>query len=342
MNRDELSNYLNTLLASVSNEDPLEYFSDMYNSVNVECIEATVAKAKEELKSFNKKNGKPVNIYLSIGGDNFNKHFMQGIIAALTWIHGYVSDAGEIFKIDQKDIDTCKKVLNNIHIPKPHDAIEHIVDGKTIKEHSSSCRHYASFLTAILQWCNTGVSAFNYTGVTKTNMEMVRYLTATALNSFPSIPFSSYYIGTIKTDDMMKLSEDLSSKFDFRKFISDECYAINTPRFVVQTANAPLVGIAEHPLSKLIMGQMKDGKAEWFGVFMDSDEFNRICTESGISTKDVKNYMLLTSQEKHNKNINDKNPVAVFIENNKLFKNGYELYHKNENIVVEENHAEDM
>ena len=337
MQKDELSLFFQHLLSTVTPENPLEYFNDMYKSINPHCINIAKEEGKKILSNESSKKGeKPVNVYLTLGGDSINKFLMEGIIAALLWLPYYVQDVADVFKLSREEVDTTLKVLNLINLPKVFDAkIEQ--DGAEDIKQPSNCRHYASFLIAIIRWLTTGVTAFKQTGdETKTNIELVRYLAATAINSFPAIPYCAYFIGQTKTNDMGKLAEKLAKSVNFREFMTKDAYQINSPKFVVQSMDAPLVGISGHPLGELFVGMLDDTtkKTEWLGVYVKSEQFEQLCTENGLSVNDVHDYVLGISKAQHEKILSDKknskNRIAEFIEKqgNDLLKQGFEFFHK--------------
>lgn len=350
--KNDLSLYLQHLLSTVTPEQPLEYFNDMYKSINPHCITVAKEEGKKILKNESKRGDKNVNVYLTLGGDSINKYLMEGIIAALLWLPEYIKDTTEIYKLSREEVDTTLKVLNAINLPKVFDAqVEQDNESETVSQ-PSNCRHYASFLIAIIRWLTSGITMFKQTGDPKTNMEMVRYLSATALNTFPSIPYCAYFIGQTKTNDMAKLAEKLAKSVDFNEFMTKEAYQINSPKFVVQTQEAPLVGISGHPLGELYVGMLDDTtkKTEWLGVFVKSEQFNQLCMEHGLSVNEVHEYVMGLSKTQHEKILQDKKhakyKIAEFIEKqgNELIKTGFELFHKNDSkyFVKDEDFEKDI
>ena len=339
----EIRAYLTGLISSVSTENPLEYFHTLYDSVNPIMIKNALAASRDLLKKSNQKQGretKDANCFLCIGGDNINEMFIQGIIAALLWLPKYIDDATEVFQISRDDVETVKKVLTKINLPRvfdAHDYIKQNEDGtkETIKIKPSNLRHYASFLTAIIKWATTTCTDFRQE-TPRSNLELVRYLAATAMNSFPSIPFSSYYVGTVKTNDYMKLTEKLNKSIKFDEYMSSLSLHINQPRFIVSINDAPLVGVSGHPLSPLLVGMYSPDTdtAEWLGIYAQNNEFERLCTEAGFSTDEIRNYVLGTTLEKHKQILTTPaakfHGIAQFIEKHELLKFGLEKYHSYE------------
>lgn len=195
-------------------------------------------------------------------------------------------------------------------------------------KYNATCKHYASFLFSYITWLSTGETAFPSDTRIRSNMELSRFLTNMSLNSFPAIPYTVYYIGTVKTNDMANLAERLHSCFDFKKYMSDESITVNQPQFVVQNRYAPLVGIAGHPLGNIIYGYESNGKTEWYGLFTSSDEFEKICIKNGVSSKDIKKYIYQTDPETHKRNLLKNDPIAQFINSQRLAKEIFETRHK--------------
>lgn len=330
--QNDLHAYLNSLISTVSNENPLDYFNSMYKSVNPMAIELAISAAEKVLQNNNKKTGnKTANVFMNIGSDSINESFLQGIIAALLWMPSYIRDIMEPLKLARDEVDTCLKVLKQCNLPTVFDAYDKEIDGKTTKIESSSCRHYALFLTSITQWTCSGITAFKNTGESRSNMDLVRYLTSTALNTFPSIPFCSYYIGTTKTNDYSKLAEQLTKEFNWTEYMTKEAYVINQPRFQVVSEHSPLVGCCNHPLAMLLVGETTNNKTKWLSIFCEGDEFSRLCLENSLTMSEVKDYVLKTSKAEHQKNINNNNKIAKFVDKNKIISQGFQLLHRLEN-----------
>lgn len=314
---------LQAKLHEIPNEDPIKYFKHMYSTIHPGMISLAVKDAKHALTRESKKNGKPVNVYLTLGSDGLTESLYTGAIASLLWLQDYIDIAKTSFGVSSAEVETCKKVLRKIHLPYSRDAV---VDEETGElKQTSSCREYASFLGSLVQWLTTGVTSFKVQGKMKSNMELARFLSSLALNSFPSIPFTAYYVGTIKTDDAMELAARLSKVVDFNKYTTPESLELNQPKFVVQTENTPLVGISGHPLANIVYGQENNGNVEWFGLFQDSEEFNKICLKNGVSVTDVKKYIYQTTWKDHQKKISEGNKLALFIQSQNFIKELFEL-----------------
>lgn len=321
-----LEQRLSCAIMSVPNEDPIQYFNSMYKTISPVMVQEAVRVAKKELQKENKKNGKPVNVYLTLGSDGNTRSLYTGAIGALLWLPQYLDIAGNSFGVSKEDIETTKRVLRAVKLPQAFDA--KFNEATNTLEESSSCRHYASFLASLVAWFTNGTTLVTCKSKLRTNLELTRFLTGLALNSFPSIPFTAYYIGSIKTNDAMELSERMSRVVDFNKYMTPESITLNQPKFTVQNESAPLVGISGHPLANTILGQENNGNVEWFGLFQESDEFAKICQKAGVTVKDVKKYMYQTSEAEHARNLEHGDKIAQFINQQNFTKELFELRHK--------------
>ena len=302
---------LNAIL-TVPSEDPVKYFNSMYKSINPILIQEAVKDARRELQKENKKNGKPATVFMTLGAENMNRSLFTGAVGTALWLPEYLDGVAEQCGITKQELEITKKVLRAAKLPEVFDA--KYDEGKDEFAESSSCRHYATFLGSLCTWLANGATAIQCRDKQRSNLELVKFLTSLALNSFPTIPFTAYFIGQIKTTDHMELAEKMSKVVDFRKYMSDKSIELNEPRFVVQNESAPLIGIANHPLSNMVMGMENNGKVEWFGLFTDSEEFEKLCRQHGTTVKDVKKYMYTTSDAEHTRNVAKQIPIAKFIE----------------------------
>lgn len=323
------SQLLQAKLREIPNEDPTKFFKYMYSTIHPGMINLAVKDAKKALAREQKKTGQFVNVYLTLGSDGMTESLYTGCIGALLWLQEYIDIAQTSFNCTKAEVETTKQVLRKIGLPHVTDVGQND-KGEIIPR--STCKHYASFLGSFVQWLTTGVTSFKVDGKMKSNMELCRFLSSLSLNSFPSIPFTAYYIGTIKNNDPMTLAERMSKIVDFNKFMTAESFELNQPKFIVQTENTPLVGISGHPLANIIYGQENNGNVEWFGLFQDSDEFNRICVKNGVSSKDVKKYIYQTSWNDHQKKISEGDKMALFIQSQNFIKEVFELRHSEYNI----------
>lgn len=352
-NLDNLKNItlydiLNGMISKVPEENPVEYFDKMYSSIHPGMIMEAVEEAKKVIQSEQiknkrnkKKNKEEANVYITLGGDSLNKSFYTGIISALMWLPNYIRDISSRMGISTQNMETTLNVLKECKLPHIHDVREEVIDGNKISVNPSNTKHYSAFLGSIVSWLSNGVTDFSVKGTMKTNLEMCRYLTSTALNSFPSVPFCSYYIGTVETTDILTLSENIGKSFDWTKYMSDLCYTLNEPKFVTTTTNAPIVGIVGHPLTETFIAEIKEGQAKWLGLFIETDEFAKICANNGLTAEMVKKYIINTSPEEHETNVNNKNHIAVFIENQKITKQCFEWRHKYSSVKFDDEEKND-
>lgn len=337
-----IKDLLNAMIANASTENPLEYHNHMYDSVNPIMLEGALNDARtlidnENIKSSKSKKPKEeVEVYITLGGESMNQSLYTGIIATLLWLPQYLKDAAKSFNIDQNSLETTLSVLDKCALPKAHDVKEEVIDGKKVSILPSNIRHYTSFLAAIVSWLNSGINMFQVEGIMKTNLELARYLSAVALNSFPSVPFGCYHVGTCKTTDIMQLTENLGKSFNWLNYMTDESYAINEPKFVVTTSNAPIVGIVGHPLTETFAVKTEDGVSKWLGVFVETEEFSKLCIQHGLTVDQLKKYIISTSEAEHSKNLIKKDPIALFIENQKMTSEIFKLRHKFSSVNLPE------
>lgn len=333
-----LEQQLAAAIQSVPNESPIEYFNSMYKSISPIMVQEAVRVAKKELVKENKKNGKQANVYLTLGSDGMTRSLYTGAIGAMLWLNDYLTIAGPQFGVSESEIATAKKVLRACKLPQAFDAKYNEQTDKI--EESSSCRHYAAFLASFVSWLTSGTTLVQCKSKLRTNMELARFLTGLALNNFPSIPFTAYYIGTIRSLDMMELAEKMSRVVDFNKYMTPESITLNQPQFVVQNESAPLVGISGHPLANTILGQESNGNVEWFGLFQESEEFSKICQRAGLTPRDVKKYMYQTTEKEHRRNLEKGDKIAQFIQQQNYTKEIFEMRLKNYGLDDEEEDAE--
>jgi hypothetical protein len=268
-----INDYLCGLVSKIPDENPLEYFDQIYANIHPIMMSEALKQAKTILEAEDKKSKKAqeeVDVYLTLGGENLNKSFYTGVIATLLWLPEYLKKAVSKFNISQIDADTCQKVLNACHLPVVHDVSEEVINGVKVHVEPSSVRHYSAFLSSIISWCNNGVTDFTVKGKQKTNMELARYLSSAALNTFPSIPFAAYHVGTVKTEAPFELAEKMGKSMKWTDYMSNENYQLNEPKFVCTLHNAPIISIPGHPLSDTYIAEVRDGNTKWLGIFVEN------------------------------------------------------------------------
>ena len=334
MNYNSIKDLLNALVANTTTENPLDYHKHMYDSINPIMIEAALINAQSIIENENaktsksKKNKEDAEVYITLGGESMTQSMYTGIIATLLWIPQYLKDNAKTFGVSQHDLDIALSVFDKYAFPKAHDTKEETINGEKVLIKPSNVRHYTAFLSAIVSWLNSGVSSFTVEGIMKTNLEIARYLSAIALNSFPSVPFGCYHVGKCKTTDIMQLTETLGKSFNWLDYMTDESYAINEPKFVVTTSNAPIVSIVGHPLTETFAVKTENGISKWLGVFVETEEFSKICIQHGLTVDQLKKYIISTSESQHAENIAKNDPIALFIEKQKMTSEIFKLRHK--------------
>ena len=337
-----LKDLLNALVSKSSTENPIDYFDKIYESINPIMMMTALDEARgiianeNNLSSKSKKPKENAEVYITLGGESMTQNLYTGIIATLLWLPKYIQDVASKFDIDDHSLDVCLSVLNRCALPKIHDVKEEVINGEKIEIKPSNIKHYTAFLVAIISWLNDGINMFKVSGIMKTNLELARYLSAIAINSFPAVPFGCYHVGTCKTTDITKLTENLGKSFDWLKYMTDESYTINQPNFVVTTDNAPVVSIIGHPLTETFAVKTEDGISKWLGIFVETEEFNKMCAKEGFTTDQLKKYIITTSIEDHNKKLQQHDPIAVFINKQKMTNEIFKLRHKFSSVNLNE------
>lgn len=337
---DSFAKLLESKLQTIPDEEPNKFIKYMYSTVHPGMLNLAIIDAKEMLERISNnssegtENTKLYNVYFTLGTEGLQQSLYNGALGALLWLQDYIDIAKTSFGCSDKEIEITKQVLRKINLPHITDVI---VNPKTGEINSTSnCRHYAAFLGSFVQWLTTGTTSFKIDGPMRTNYEVCKFLTSLSLNSFPSIPFTAYYVGQVRTNDQMETSEQLSKIIDFSKYMTVESISVNQPKFVIQPVNAPLISITGHPLSDMVYGNTSsDGNIEWLGLFNESEEFAKVCANSGLSIKDVKKYIYQTSYDKHKQNLSNGDKIAMFINSQGFIKELFELRHS-------ENETEDM
>ena len=307
--------------SQISAENPLPYTPLMYKTINPVAIKLAIKDASTILTKENRKSGKEYDVYMTLGSEYNSEQMFDGLIGGMLFLEDYLDIAAEKKKLDRTDVETAKKVFRSIDLPTRADT-------------KTNCRHYALLMQSFLTWLSTGFTQSPLTGDMKSNYEIIRFLRAMAMEQMPAIPPAVYHIGKVRSDDQMRLAERLHKAFDFSKYMSQISIMLNDPKFVVVSSNAPLIFQAGHPLANLFLGDNKDGETTWMGIFLETEEFGRICLENGIAAKDVKKYMIENTMESHQLNVRKgKDPIAKFIESQSLAKAIFEQRIKNYGVM---------
>lgn len=340
-----LRDVLNSLLGQADKSIPNEYINKMYAQIHPGMMIEAIEEAKTIVKSENerrtaKKQVETANVFVTFGGESLSQNFYTGVIATLLWLPKYIQEVGDKLKLSPLEVDTCLKILKEAKLPQVHDIKIEKINDNEVTIVPSRVNHYSAFLSSIVSWLNTGITDFTVEGKMKTNMEMSKCISARALDTFPSVPFGCYHVGSCQTSDIFTLAERIGKSFDWTKFMSTECYMINEPKFVVTTGNAPIVSIAGHPLTDTFIAEVKDGDAKWVGLFIETEEFAAICAKEGLNPTMIKKYIISNTLETHKEELEKKNEIAVFLEKNKIVKQAFEL-RQQYSCLADLNEAED-
>lgn len=300
---------------SVSPENPLKYLDLSYKTINPEALKVAITDAKKSVATISKKSGSPYDIFFTIGNNQNQRKLFEGLIGAMLYITDFIDLVAEKKGLEKTAVDTCKKVLRAIDLPLKIDS-------------GTSCRRYSLLMQSFLNWMSSG-NRDVATKTVKSNAEVVNFLTSTAMESFPAIPYASCYLGTVKSNDsQMKVTENVANIIDMEKYMSKTSIMLNEPKIVVVPSGNFLCSSIGHPLGSVFVGENNNGNIQWLGLFSSGDEFSRLCLEAGLSHKEVMEYLMSTTLEKHKQNLSKKNPIATFVENQQLMKQSLELRNK--------------
>lgn len=328
-----ISEIINQLISQMPAEDPLKYLETMYSSVHPGFIDYAITVGKDKLSKLNNKKGsKQANVYFTLGSENYTRSRISGFLSGILWTEDYVRSCGESAGVTPEEIKTYCTVLRKMGLPQIVDTYS---DG-----HKYTTKTYEAILSNWLLWLSRGSLASKTSTsstITRSNKEVCEVLTSSVMNSYPAIPFTSYYLGTLKTDeDVLSLAEKFYKDIKFDGKVSDEFSTINQPSYLVTSVNAPVVSMVGHPLCLHTIGLTdanNPSSVEWFASFFANKEFEKICMKHNLTSKDVAKYMISTSLEKHEKNIENKLPIALFIKEQKITEGIYNLLRKSDGLI---------
>ena len=327
----DLVQVLNSIIANISPDNPLQYLEHLYDGVNPAFIDVALEEGKKQVAALNNKKGaNDMNVYFTLGRESANRARISGFFSALLWIEDYVNTKGDDNGLTQDEKKTFTTVLRKMHLPQVVESLCRPGQVFTVKSYAACLAHY-------LLWLSKGSPA-NSQGaeVMRSNKEVSDLITSSTLDSYPAVPFTAYYLGTIKTnDDTLTLSEKLYKDMRFDKYVTDAFISANEPSFVVTSPNAPLVSTVLHPLCYQTVGVPDNNsrKIDWFSGFTGTKQFEDICMKNNVTSKAVAKYMLQTSLEKHEKNVQAGQPIAKFIHDMKIMGDVYERLRKSDGLI---------
>jgi hypothetical protein len=277
--------------------DPMEFIHDIYRTLSPPSIKLCIEDAKAHLQRENKKNGNLlVTCHFVLGSDGNTRSLFNGVIGTLLW-KGYLLNE-EAQDALASFVKWCGEPANiGAGMPTGHIA-------GTIGDNLVAATGNIGPLTESIA----------------TNLELARYITAHALGKFPALPFTAFFIGSIKTTDVLELSDHMTKLIKWEEYMSEESIAINQPRFIISSDCMPLVGIAGHPFATSILTH-PNNNTEWLGMYIDGEEFDRMCKQTSVSAKDVRKYFVENDLATHRRNLCNGNNIAMTIERQKFLKN---------------------
>lgn len=327
-----IAEMINFIIKSMPAEDPLKYLGkELYTSTNPAFIQFGIEKAKEKAAQLNNKKGtKEVNIFFEFGQEQITSSRISGFFSGILFIEDYIRSKGPTLGITPSEIKTFTDVMRKAGLPT-------IVDAYKPEGVTYTTKTYEAVLSAWLLWLSRASVANRQGGdVMRSNNEVCNLLASVSLSQYPGMPFSSYYIATIKTnEDIPTLAEKMYKGVKFDKYISDEWAAVNEPKFTVRSVNAPVGNMALHPLvfNAVGMADANSNTVDFFAGFSGNREFDKLCMKNNISSKDVAKYIISTSLEQHKKNIEAKHPVAVFINEQKIIGQAFEQLRTHDGLL---------
>ena len=330
---------INAIMSTISPDDPFKYLEQMY-SCSPAFIQTAVINGKEKLAKINNKKGSNVvDVYFTLGNENMTRSRISGFFSGLLWIEDYIREKKDALKITNAELNTFSKVLNKANIPTISAMRDVLEVGE--KPKVQTLRTYAACLGSYAIWLSRA-SLANKSGskVTRSNVEACNLLTAGCLNSYPALPFTSYYLGTIKTnEDVLAISEKMYKESRFDDYITDEFAQINAPSFLVCKAGSPVVNCVNHPLCMKTIGLTSsngpDSNITWHAGYAHAREFDQLCQKHNTSSAAVSKYIITTSWEQHQENVRKNDPLALFIEKQKIVKEIYERFRESSGLLTE-------
>jgi hypothetical protein len=315
---NEFERVINSAIRKIPPDDPMDFIHDLYKTVSPPFIRMCVDDARQVLQHENRKNGKAANCHFVLGSDGNTRSMFNGVIGALLWLQVYLDQMKEQGQVSDEDMATTKKVLSSCMLPSCVDEEKQAADEKR------NCRDYASFLGSFVNWVIRSGDSSSSTpgsdgdgvgedGDSKTNLELVRYLTASALGNFPALPFTAFFIGPVKTNDLMQLNQRMTTLIKWENYMSKQSVQLNQPRFIISMDDSPLIGNGGHPFANTLIGQ--EPNPEWFSLYIDSKEFERV-----VVGGDVRKYFAENTLSQHHWNLQQKCPLAMMIEGSKMLR----------------------
>lgn len=304
-------------------------FKDSFASINPACVLQAVEGMKKEIAKIDNNivpNYNDFNIYFTLGTRYCSDEFYIGALSALLWLKTYFHHLYETKTINADELEVANSVLSKGKIPNTEDI--------------KPSYYYSSFLYSIGKWCNNVATVKNFNkdeekndnssknDSYKNNYDLASYLMKCCVGSFPAVPYSAYYVGSINNIDPQAFLSQLTNNLSFEKYFSKESIMVNNPKFEVMNAFSPITECAYSPFRELFVLQKEGVKTEWLTIFRDSEEFEKLCTEKGINVADVKKYTIGMTLSKHKENLTKNDKIAVFIDNSTGFKQLFETYAK--------------
>lgn len=298
-------------------------FKDSFSSVNPAGVLHAVEFMKSQIKKVENNvipNYNDFNIYFTLGTRHASDEFFIGMMSGLLWLKTYMLHLKEQRIITDADYKNVDKVFTKAKIPDTTDL--------------KPSYYYSSFLYSISKWCGNPVTTEVKTdikpigsnvNVYRNNYDLVSYVTKCCLGSFPAVPYTAYYIGSINGVDPQEFLEKIKNKMPFDNFFSQDSIMINNPKFELTNAFAPVTECSYSPFREQFVVQKDGAKTEWITIFRDSEEFEKLCIDKGLNLEEVKKYVLGMTLSEHKDNLEKNHPIAKLIDSSTVFNKLFEL-----------------
>ena len=317
-----LEQILSNLISSSDKIDVLSCLDHIYDSVNPTIFSYLNDQGKKFVKSLNQKNGsKECNVYFTMGNENFSRTLLLGSIMTMLWIEDYIFNKGQTYGVSDEDRKTVTKVFRQMNLPQIADVFL-AIDEKTGERKEYSNLNYSQCMANFALWAKRGSLANGPNiKVKRSNREVCETLLASVLDSFVAVPYTAYYLGTVKTNsNPMELNEKISKNIKIKDYFPNEFMIANEPKFTVTTDNACLTPVVHHPLTVVSYGffDTEGGKVNWGIQFLNHSSFDKLCIEHGLNADEIKKYMMTTPLSVFEEDLKKNVKEAKFIKDQKI------------------------
>lgn len=314
-----------------------------YKHVNPAVVQSVLSTVKNMASTIkDEMNGTPVNVFMTFGGNTNSADYIAGYIAGMHFIQdrAYLHYQEGKNNVTKEDVNDLRRILAKLDIPTFK-----IEDPENDQVFKNKASEMSELLLDFVTWSKDNNNdmlmykakfpeASNKELLPVSNYDVSNAISAFAMNTLPSVPFTSFFIKQIRTSNPLELSKQLSKDVNFYELFSKEFVELNGPKIVVQSDRCPIMGTYPQPLGQLIYGEIDGPDVTWMGLFTESEELNALCKQANVSIKDVKEFILTATADKYKKALADKNPVAMLIDKQKLFNSVLKMHLEHMNKIA--------